>query len=426
MNFNKSLLPLESALEQLRGFASPLLGVERVNTFELDNRVLREDVISELSVPPCDNSAMDGYAVRAEDIGEHGVTLKVTQRIAAGSSGHALNIGEAARIFTGAPIPAGANAVVIQEDCEIAGEDLVLVPPHTKKGQSIRLMGEDISKGEVVLKSGIVFTPATLGMAASLGRTDLLVSLRPKVALFSTGDELVMPGEISPHDMGIGKIYNSNRFFLKALLIRAGCVVTDMGNIPDDREATIESLATACQNHDLILTSGGVSVGEEDHIKPSVQALGELHQWALAIKPGKPFAYGRLNRPQSNRSQSNGPQSNSSPHTHFIGLPGNPVSSYITFLLLVKPFLSFLQGVGQVQYNHLPMRANFEWSKADRRREFLRVRKNADGSLDLFPNQSSGVLTSVVWGDGVVDNPPGGTIKEGDTVRYIPFEGWSR
>ena len=167
-------------------------------------------------------------------------------------------------------------------------------------------------------------------------------------------------------------------------------------------------------------------MGEEDHIKPSVQALGELHQWALAIKPGKPFAYGRLNRPQSNRSQSNGPQSNSSPHTHFIGLPGNPVSSYITFLLLVKPFLSFLQGVGQVQYNHLPMRANFEWSKADRRREFLRVRKNADGSLDLFPNQSSGVLTSVVWGDGVVDNPPGGTIKEGDTVRYIPFEGWSR
>ena len=416
MNFNKTLLPLESALEELRGFATPLLGVERVNTFDLDNRVLREDVTSELNVPPCDNSAMDGYALRFEDISEDGGTLKVTQRIAAGSSGHSISAGEAARIFTGAPIPQGANAVVIQEDCESAGEDLVRVRTSVKKGQSIRLMGEDIARGEVVLKSGIVLSPASIGMAASLGRSDLLVSLRPKVALFSTGDELVMPGELAPAEMGIGKIYNSNRFFLKALLIRAGCIVTDMGNIPDDRAATIESLSVASQNHDLILTSGGVSVGEEDHIKPSVQALGELHQWALAIKPGKPFAYGRLKTSQNPRA----------PHTHFIGLPGNPVSSYITFLLLVKPFLSFLQGVVQVQYNHLPMQANFDWTKADKRREFLRVRHNAQGTLDLFSNQSSGVLTSVVWGDGVVDNPPGQTIKAGDIVQYIPFEGWSR
>ena len=416
MNTPKALLPLEDALEELKRFAQPQLDAERVNTFDVDDRVLREDVISELNVPPFDNSAMDGYAVRAEDVQELGATLKVTQRIAAGTSGHAVVKGEAARIFTGAPVPPGATAVVAQEDCEIEGENGVRVLMKAKVGHSIRVAGEDIAVGDAVLTSGTLMSPSRLGMAASLGRKDLLVSRRPRVALFSTGDELVMPGEIAPQDMGVGKIFNSNRYFLKALLIRAGCLVTDMGNIPDDRAATIECLSQATAEHDLILTSGGVSVGEEDHIKPSVQALGELHQWALAIKPGKPFAYGRLHTPNPDGA----------PYTHFIGLPGNPVSSYITFLLLVKPFLSYLQGATDAHYRHVPMKANFDWLKADKRREFLRVRQNADGSLDLFPNQSSGVLTSVVWGDGVVDNPPGQIIKVGDTVNYITFESWIR
>ncbi|HEY5582387.1 MAG TPA: molybdopterin molybdotransferase MoeA, partial [Rhodoferax sp.] len=225
----------------------------------------------------------------------------------------------------------------------------------------------------------------------------------PRVALFSTGDELVMPGDVAPEQMKPGAIYNSNRFFLRALLLRLGCEVTDLGIVPDRLDATIAALQAAAQHHDLILTSGGVSVGEEDHIKPAVQSLGRLDLWQIAIKPGKPFAYGRVH------------------NAHFIGLPGNPVSSFVTFLLLVRPFLLKLQGVTQVATKSIAVPAHFTWARADKRREFLRVRCNAAGGLDLFANQSSGVLTSAVWGDGLVDNPPGQTIAFGDKVRFIPF-----
>jgi molybdopterin molybdotransferase len=223
------------------------------------------------------------------------------------------------------------------------------------------------------------------------------------VALFSTGDELVMPGEIAPAQMKPGSIYNSNRFFLRALLQRLGCEVSDLGIVPDRLDATVQALQQAAYGHDLILTSGGVSVGEEDHIKPAVQSLGSLDLWHLAIKPGKPFAYGRVQ------------------DAHFIGLPGNPVSSFVTFLLLVRPFLLRLQGARQVAVNSVAMPAHFALPKADKRREFLRVRRNALGGLDLFGNQSSGVLTSAVWADGLVDNPPGQTITHGDRVRFIPL-----
>jgi molybdopterin molybdotransferase len=231
----------------------------------------------------------------------------------------------------------------------------------------------------------------------------LLVARRPRVALFSTGDELVMPGEVAPEQMKPGAIYNSNRFFLRALLQRLGCAVTDLGIVPDRRDATIAALRSASAAHDLILTSGGVSVGEEDHIKPAVQALGELNLWQIGIKPGKPFAYGRIAQ------------------AHFAGLPGNPVSSFITFLLLVRPFLRKLQGATWLAPKPIAVPAHFTWARADKRREFLRVRRNAAGGLELFPNQSSGVLTSTVWGDGVVDNPPGQTIAHGDMVRFIAF-----
>lgn len=400
------LRPLNDALAELLGFAVVLPGVEVVSTFEADGRVLAQDVVSALQVPPQDNSSMDGYAMRCADVQQAlatGGALPVLQRIAAGASGQPLAPDSVARIFTGAPIPAGADAVVMQEDCELLESGAIRLKTMPEPGQWIRRAGEDVTQGAVVLSKGERLTPAALGLAASIGLSALSVTRRPKVALFSTGDELVMPGDVAPEDMRVGAIYNSNRFFLRALLVRLGCEVTDLGIVPDQLEVTQAALQSAALSHDLILTSGGVSVGEEDHIKPAVQSLGALNLWQIAIKPGKPFAYGHVNG------------------THFIGLPGNPVSSFVTFLLLVRPFLLKLQGVTDVAPKPVAMNAGFTWARADKRREFLRVQRGASGLLALFPNQSSGVLTSAVWGDGLVDNPPGQTIEVGDVVAFIPF-----
>ena len=251
-----------------------------------------------------------------------------------------------------------------------------------------------------MLQKGERLTPASLGLAASIGLATLPVVRRPKVALFSTGDELVMPGDIAPQDMPAGSIYNSNRFFLRTLLQRLGCIVTDMGIVPDNLDATKAALRSAAEGHDLILTSGGVSVGEEDHIKPAVQALGELNLWQIAIKPGKPFAYGKIHKsfhPEPVEGLRTGTIEGleTKQSCHFIGLPGNPVSSFITFLLLVRPFLLKLQGVqnlDQIATKSIAVQADFTWAKADKRREFLRVKRNAAGGLDLFANQSSGLL----------------------------------
>lgn len=394
---------LDDALVQLLAHAVPQSETEQVATFDADGRVLAQDVVSALQVPPQDNSSMDGYAVRCADLIPADLGLPVTQRIAAGSSGTPLQAMSVARIFTGAPIPLGADAVVMQEDCTVQPDGNVVVQSTPQPGQWIRRAGEDVTRGAVVLSKGMRLTPAELGLAASIGMNQLTLARRPRVALFSTGDELVMPGEVAPEDMKPGAIYNSNRFFLKALLVRMGCEVTDLGIVPDKLEATVEALRTAAQQHDLILTSGGVSVGEEDHIKPAVQRLGQLDLWQIAIKPGKPFAYGRV------------------ASAHFIGLPGNPVSSFVTFLMLVRPFLLRLQGVIDVTPESIAVRADFTWAKGDKRREFLRARRNAKGGLDVFHNQSAGVLTSAVWGDGLVDNPPGQTIAPGEWVRFIPF-----
>jgi len=346
---------------------------------------------------------MDGYALRGADVTAPGTVLPVAQRIAAGSSGAPLQAGTAARIFTGASVPPGADAVVMQEDCVAQDDGSVRVQTVPRAGQNIRRAGEDIARGAVVLRAGTRLTPAALGLAASIGLARLPVARRPRVALFSTGDELVMPGELAPDRLPPGAIYNSNRFFLRALLQRLGCEVTDCGNLPDQRAATIEALRDASQGHDVVLTSGGVSVGEEDHVKPAVQQLGHLDLWQIAIKPGKPFACGKVGG------------------AHFIGLPGNPVSSLITFLVLVRPFLLRLQGVQDVAPETVAASAHFHWPKPEKRREFLRVRRNAAGGLDLFPHQGSGVLTSAVWGDGLVDHPAGQTIAHGDTVRFIAF-----
>ena len=403
------LRPLDEALAELLAMALPLADFETVSTFDADGRVLAVDLISSLDVPGHDNSSMDGYAVRSADMASTDV-LQVTQRIPAGSHGHALEPLAAARIFTGAPIPPGADAVVMQEDTEAltdsASVRLLNVP---KTGQWIRRQGEDVARGAVVLARGQRLSPAALGLAASIGFDKLQVTRPVRVALFSTGDELVMPGDVAPADMPPEAVYNSNRFFLRAMLNRLGCEVTDLGIVPDKLDATVQALAAASLQHDLILTSGGVSVGEEDHIKPAVQALGELKLWQLAIKPGKPFAYGRIQ------------SSSADPFAHFIGLPGNPVSSFVTFLLLVRPFVLKLLGVTALAPQAMSAVAQFSWPKADKRREFLRVRQLAGGGLALFENQSSGVLTSAVWGDGLVDNPSGKIIALGDVVSYIPF-----
>ena len=403
----KPLKPLDDALAELLAQATPLTGSDSVTLFEADGRVLAHSAISPLQVPPQDNSAMDGYALRCADVAQVGAVLPVSQRIPAGSIGTALQPGTAARIFTGAPIPPGADTVLMQEDCTALDDGRVRINAAPQLHQWIRRAGEDIALGAEVLRAGTRLTPAEIGLAASIGLAQLAVARRPRVALFSTGDELVMPGAVAPQDLPPGHIYNSNRFFLRALLLRLGCEVTDLGIVPDRRDATIEALRSASTGHDVILTSAGVSVGEEDHVKPAVEALGRLDLWQIGIKPGKPFAYGRIGGAEN--------------ATHFMGLPGNPVASLMTFLLLVRPFVLRLQGVQNVAPATTAMRADFACAKADTRREFLRVRRNADGGLDLFRNQSSGVLTSTAWGDGVVDNPAGQTIAAGDMVSFMSF-----
>ena len=423
------LISLELALEQLLGAARPLAGQQSVATLEADGRVLAQDIRSALDVPGFDNSSMDGYAGSSAEVAAAvaaGRSLPVSQRIPAGHFGPALQAGSVARIFTGAPVPAGADAVQMQEEAEVLADGSVRLLQAPAVGQFIRRRGEDIRLGDTVLPAGTRLGPAELGLAASLGLAELPVRPRLRVALFSTGDELVMPGEVAPEQMAPGAIYNSNRYFLAVLLKRLGCEVSDLGIVPDRREATLEALQTAAESHDLIVTSGGVSVGEEDHVKPAVQQLGGLDLWQIAIKPGKPFAHGWIARPGQA-----GQADESASRCHFVGLPGNPVSSFVTFLLLVRPFLLRLQGITAGQgvtpcgADGLPpalaLPAHFDWPRADRRREFLRVRRNAAGGLDLFPNQSSGVLTSVAWCDGLVDLPAGRTIARGETVNFIPL-----
>ncbi len=400
------LISADDALARLLAAVSPLERTENVATPDAWGRVLAQDVVSPVNVPPEDNSAMDGYAIRLADLGgAAGTLLPVSQRIVAGRPGQPLAAGTAARIFTGAQVPAGADAVVMQEHCEAIApgtpSGAVRVNELPPPGMAIRRQGEDVMKGHVVLTSGHRLDAAAIGLAATVGMARLDVAARPRVALFSTGDELVMPGEPLPP----GAIYNSNRFMLGALLRGQGCLVTDLGNVPDQLAATRAMLREAAQGHDLILSSGGVSVGEEDHLKPALAAEGRLDLWAIAIKPGKPLAFGAVRREGG--------------ETWFIGLPGNPVSSHVTFTLFVRPVLARLQGAQATLPVGLPVRADFAWPRPDKRREFLRVRRNDAGGLDLYRNQGSGVLTSLAWGDGLADIAPGQAVQPGDLVRFL-------
>ncbi|THC46899.1 molybdopterin molybdenumtransferase MoeA [Massilia sp. Mn16-1_5] len=401
------MLSVREALDTLLAAARPVTDIDTVPTLEANGRVLAADQASTIDVPSADNTSMDGYAVRAVDCVNGGAALRVAQRIPAGQVGQPLKPGTAARIFTGAMIPQGADAVVMQEQCELAG-DIVTIRHTPKSGEWIRRTSEDIQAGATILAAGTRLRSQELGLAASVGLASLPVRRRLRVAVFFTGDELTMPGEAPGGALAPGAIYNSNRFTLRGLLENFGCVINDFGIVPDSLAATRATLREAARENDLIITSGGVSVGEEDHIKPAVEAEGQLNMWQIAVKPGKPLAFGEVRKEGGS--------------AFFLGLPGNPVSSFVTFLLFVRPFLLRLQGVsGPVEPRAWQLRADFTLPKADRRNEFLRARVNAGGGLDLFPNQSSGVLTSTVWGDGLIDNPPGRAINEGDIVRFIPF-----
>jgi molybdopterin molybdotransferase len=390
----------EVALASLLTAVSPPKAAQNVRLAEAFNRISAHVIVSPIDVPPADNSQMDGYAVRSSDCQHAGTLLKVTQRIPAGKpSLEKLQAGQAARIFTGGFIPEGADAVVMQEMCTVAANGSITVNETVAPHQWVRPRGADIAYSSKVLPPGTRLHAAELGLIASLGHDSVSVTPRLRVGLLCTGDELIEPGQSLP----FGCIYNSNRPMLSALLCSLGCEVVDAGNVADTLSATQAALAALAINCDLIISTGGVSVGEEDHVKPAVQALGALDLWNIAIKPGKPLAFGRVAQ------------------TPFIGLPGNPVSSFITFVMLVRPYILRTMGVQIVKPQRIAVKSAFTWTKADKRREFLRVQLNDRGEAELFHNQNSAVLTSAAWAHGLADVPAGSLIAAGDMIAFIPM-----
>jgi molybdopterin molybdotransferase len=397
-----ALKPFDEALDYLLSQACGVTGSERLPLEQALGRVLAEPVRSCIDVPSWDNSAMDGYAVHTSDLSLDGV-LRVARRIPAGTAAGRLEAGTAARIFTGAPLPEGADAVVIQEVCEV-DDDRLSITRLVKPGDNIRRAGEDILQGEEVLARGTRLQPQHLGLAASVGVAELTVYRRLRVAIFSSGDELVMPGD----KLGPGQIYNSNSFTLAGLVERMGCELIQLGMVEDALEATCDALSRGAELADLILASGGVSVGEEDHVKPAVERLGSLELWKVAVRPGKPIAFGHV------------------AETPFLGAPGNPVSLFVTFALFARPFLLRMQGVEQGYLpTPLPAIAAFEKGAYDKRREFARGRLEIDEQgravVRLYANRSSGVLSSVAWANGFAVLPPMTAIAPGDTIDFLPF-----
>jgi len=396
------LLSCEAAIDRLVAAARPIRDRRPMGLREALGEVLAEPVVSVIDVPGWDYSAMDGYAVRAADCTAPGAELPISQRLPAGVSPEPLEPGTAARIFTGAPIPAGCDSVVIQEVCT-ALDGRVRIDQAVEPDMNIRRCGEDICGGSEVVAAGTRLRAQHLGLAASVGAAELVVCRRPRVALFSTGDELVMPGE----PLAPGKIYNSNLFTARGLLQELGCEVIELGIIEDSLEATKAALASGASGVDLVVASGGVSVGEEDHVKPAVEALGSLDLWKIAIRPGKPVAFGHVG------------------DTPFIGSPGNPVSLFVTFLLFVRPFVLRLQGRQDWRVQPVVAAADFDWPRPDKRREFQRARWELDSSgvphLRIHPSRSSGVLSSVTWANGLAVIEEGQVIHRGELVGFLPF-----
>ena len=395
------LIPVADALTRILDASVAVAETEAVAVADCLGRVLAEDVVSAVNVPGYDNSAMDGYAVSSAECMQAGASLRVSQRIPAGQTGSVLETGTAARIFTGAPVPEGADAVVMQELCQQQG-DTVVINTGACAGDNIRRAGEDIEHGSVVLNAGQVIRPQEQGLIASIGQAEVTVRRRLRVATFFTGDELVEPGKA----LGQGQIYNSNRYTLNGLLQSAGCEVSDFGIVADTLEATLDVLRQAAANADLVLTSGGVSVGEEDYVRIALQQLGELNMWRLNMKPGKPVAFGKVDA------------------ALFMGLPGNPVSVFVTFLIFARPLIRKMQGAEKYLSDELLIRSGFEW-KGVKRQEYLRARirhDEAGACAEIYPHQGSGVLSSASWADGLVIIEPDKSVRKGDTLKYIPFQ----
>ncbi len=396
------LLSYEEALQRLLAHADRVNASERVSLGAALGRVLAAPLVSGIDVPGWDNSGMDGYALRAADLPAPGTRLPVSQRVPAGAVPQPLLPGTAARIFTGAPLPAGADAVVMQEQCRAQG-DTVLVDGRVTPGVNVRRRGEDITAGTAIIPAGTRLRPQHVGLAASVGVAELQVVRPLRVALFASGDELVMPGVPLPP----GGIYNSNLYTASALLHALGCEVLDLGIVADSLDATLAALQRGAAEADLVLASGGVSVGEEDHVKPAVERLGALDLWRIAIRPGKPVAFGHIGA------------------TPFFGTPGNPVSLFVTFLLFVRPFLLKRMGAADYLPQPLQVTAGFDWPRPDQRREFHRARLERDSAgravAQVHPSRSSGVLSSVTWADGLVILPEGRQVKAGYTLEYLSF-----
>jgi len=397
------LLAYHEALEQLTDSIAPLGKIVEKSLFQVLGAVLAQSVESHIDVPGCAMSSMDGYAINTTDLAEQGITtLPLSQRIAAGGVAETLTPGTAAQIFTGAPVPRGADAVIMQEQVQLHAQDISFESRPTE-GNNIRPVGNDICRGTTILSKGCRLRAQDIGLAASVGLQTLPVFAPIKVGIFFTGDELVEPGET----LAIGKIYDSNRYTLHGLLETMGCEIIDLGLVGDTLDATREAMLRATTQADLVVTTGGVSVGEEDHVRIAIEHLGELRLWRLGIKPGKPLAYGQID------------------DTAFMGLPGNPVSVFATFCLFVCPVIQIMQGREWHKPISLPVRADFDWPKADSRREFLRARLDTDADrqtrVQIYPNQDSGVLTSTVWADGFVEIAENQTVRAGEMVNYLPF-----
>ncbi len=397
------LLSVDEALKFTLKQTTFTTTTESLNLDKSLGRMLAADVCSTIDVPGFDNTAMDGYALalKPEQINTPGMlSFKITDRIPAGSIGKTLALGCAARIFTGAPIPRGANSVIMQEQCErSADEQFIETWQPLLLGENIRSMGNDIAKGDVILRAGIQLQPEDIALAASVGVAELAVFKKIKVGVFFTGDELIEPG----NDLNNGEIFNSNRYALVALLNQLGCEVINLGNIKDDLTATTEALATLATQCDLIITTGGVSVGEEDHVKPAVEALGQLSLWRIKMKPGKPLAFGNVGK------------------AAFIGLPGNPVSAMVTFFLFARPLIKKMQGMADFTNKSMQVSCDFDWARPRPRREFVRVQLDLSTmppSASLYPKQDSNILSSLVWADGLVEIPEDITFTKGEILQF--------
>ena len=390
--FNGPLMPVADAERLIAERIAPVNGREVVKLANAAGRVLADDVVAPVDLPPFDNSAVDGYAVRAADLdGEHECRLAIADRVAAGhTASTALKAGAAIRIFTGAPMPAGADTVFMQEDCRVE-DGAVIVPPGLKRGANTRLAGEDIRAGAVALPAGRRLAVQHIALAAALGLTGLAVRRRVRIAVFSTGDEIVEPGTKLPR----AALYDSNRYLLAGLIARLGAEVTDLGILKDDQPALARALAAAAVDHDLVLTSGGVSTGEADHVRAALESVGRLVFWRLAIKPGRPVAMGVIRG------------ANFGDGTAFVGLPGNPVAVFVTFVRVVRPLLLRLAGALPEPLIALPARAAFSYRKRKGRREYVRVklRTAPDGAIEAekYAQDGAGILTSLTETDGLAE-----------------------